>query len=60
MGFQRKSTFLGEFLICESLIYTMDHPYFIVSNFMENPIGLKRVKNAKLLFVFVYLININL
>ena len=29
-------------------IYTMDHPDFIVCSFMENTIGLKRVKEVPL------------
>ena len=32
-----------EITICNPSIYTMDHPDFPVSNFIENSIGLKRV-----------------
>ena len=34
-------------------IYTMDHPDFIVCSFMENSIGLKRVKREKLDKIFL-------
>ena len=33
-----------EILTCEPSIDVMDHPDFIVCSFMENSIGLKRVK----------------
>ena len=32
-----------EIVNCDTSIYTMDHPDFIVCSFMENSIGLKRV-----------------
>ena len=32
-------------ITCDPSIYTMDHPDFIVCSFMENSIGVKRVKH---------------
>ena len=34
-------------ITCNPSIYTMDHPDLTVSNFMENSVGLKRVKELK-------------
>ena len=38
----------GGIITCCPSIYTMDHPDFIVCSFMENSIGLKRVKRVVL------------
>ena len=41
MVFRERNTFLGNIIICDPAIYTMDHPAFIAGNFMEKSIGLK-------------------
>ena len=40
-------------ITCNSSIYTMDHRDLTVSTFMENTIGLKRVKKCGLLTVLM-------
>ena len=42
--FRERNTICLEIITCDPSIYTMDHPDFIVCNFMENFIGLKWVK----------------
>ena len=41
---QRKIQIFWEVIAYDPSIYTMEHPYFIVCSFMENSIGLKRVR----------------
>ena len=41
---RRKCNIFLEIITCDPSVYTMDHPGFIISNFMENSIGLKKVK----------------
>ena len=44
MIFRERNTVFSEIIICDPSIYTMDYPDFILCSFMENSIGLKRVK----------------
>ena len=44
-----KYNILGNYIICDPLIYKMDHPDLTVSNFMEKSIGLKGAKIIKLI-----------
>ena len=41
---RERSTLFLEIITCDPSIYTMDHPDFIACSFMENCVGLKRVK----------------
>ena len=41
---RRKCNIFLEIITCDPSVYTMDHPNFIRSNFVENSIGLKKVK----------------
>ena len=40
---EREMQYVLETIICDPLIYTIDHPDFNVYSLMENSIGLKRV-----------------
>ena len=44
---QRKNIIFLEIITCNPSIYTMVHPICIVCSFVENSIGLKRVKRPK-------------
>ena len=46
---EKEKQYFGEIIICDPSIYTMDHPAFIVCSFMENSIGVKRVKEHVLI-----------
>ena len=49
--FGERIQYFGEFITCNPSIYTKDHPGLTVSNYMEYPIGLKRV-NTVFCFLF--------
>ena len=51
--FRERNIFL-EIIPCGPSIYRMDHPGFIVCSFMENSIGLKKVKQDLLAILFDY------
>ena len=40
---EKEIQYFIKIITCDPSIYTMDHPDFTVSKFMENSIGLKRV-----------------
>ena len=42
---EKEIQYILEIITCDPSIYTMDHPAFIACRFMENSIGLKRVKH---------------
>ena len=44
---EKATHFFLKFIICDPSIYIMDHPDLTVCSFMENSIGLKRVKFYK-------------
>ena len=41
---EKEIQYVSEIITCDPSIYTIDHPDLTVSIFMENFIGLKRVK----------------
>ena len=41
---EKEIQYYFEIITCDTSIYAMDHPDFIVCGFMENSFGLKRVK----------------
>ena len=41
---KKEKQYFGDIMTCDPSIYTMDHHIYIVCNFMEKSIGLKRVK----------------
>ena len=43
---RKKNNIFSETITCGPSIYTIDHPDFTVSNFMEKSVGLKSVKSV--------------
>ena len=47
----QRGPYYFEIITCDPSIYTMDHPDFILSNFMESFIGVKMVKCCSLSYI---------
>ena len=44
--FRERNAIFLEIATCDPSIYRTDHPYLTVYNLMDNPIGLRRVKQS--------------
>ena len=50
---EKQIRYFWEIITSDPSVYTMDHPDFIACSFMEYSIGLKRVKECQLYFIYL-------